>query len=153
MSNPCTNTFLVTGPVGEIQRFKAFFFVANPYNPHNIEPNFNGVIPMPVAVEKNLLEQHEWIKDNWGCHFTSSITISSETENALVFAFETANVPPVAIFEALGQQFTSLAFNIRSEECGFDLLVDYVAENGSFQTFDYDEEDARAYFLSQSQVA
>lgn len=154
MPNWCSNVLEVTGPKEVLQNFKKRFKGKKVIWPDPLiygwqtkeefeaekkrreaEPEvfcFNALYPVPEEViQKGFNDAgYDWCVSNWGTKWDADITLQEETEEKLVFMFDTAWAPPIGFIGKVSIDFPELTFRLDYFEPGVGFEGYMVIKNG-----------------------
>jgi hypothetical protein len=138
---------VVTGPKKELDEFKEF--VKGEDDKRIFD--FNKVIPYPEEFKQPSINEgfnkggYEWCCMNWGTKWNSSDSdISSETNEEVIYTFDTAWSPPNPIIHKLGELYPKLNFNLTYTEPSMGFKGELDIKRGKVYndvSSDYDEAD------------
>lgn len=112
MPNWVYNVFTVTGEKQELQAFKHRAVGCNriPGEPPSVF-SFDSLVPMPQEIIEGSAEDYrKWVYQNWGCRGAGDCRLETETEDMLIYFFETPNDPPKGLMLNLGRKWPNLRF-------------------------------------------
>ncbi len=112
MPNWYYNVLTITGNKEELEHFKKRAIGSHPYGLGEPPSAFNpdSLMPIPQEVIEGEEDYFEWVYANWGCRRIGDCRLESETENELVYMFESANGAPESLLVYLGRQWPGLTF-------------------------------------------
>ena len=128
MPNWCQNELQIFGPREDLQRFKAAAVGCNTWptadRADKEQPSvlsFHTLDPIPpevMAADYNLVG-HPWELANWGCRWgCGDAVLVDETNDWLLYHFDTPWSQPVPFLKRLGPRWPSLTFVLTYEELG-----------------------------------
>lgn len=89
---------------------------------------FNNVLPEPDF--ENDQDWYHWRLSNWDTKWNPSEVCIGENDNTLVYTFNTAWSPPMAIYYELSKQYPNIVLIARYEEPGMDYFGIHIIKNG-----------------------
>jgi hypothetical protein len=108
MPNWCGNTLTVRGTKEDIKKFKEKAAT------EKSDLTLDKLYPM----SKKLVDWYDWCVKNWGTKWDVDGAIDTDTENELVYMFDSAWSPPINAFIKISKDFPDLSFTLEYEEPG-----------------------------------
>lgn len=152
MPNHVTHKFTVEGESPELQRFMDKCFIDGE---HGKEFDFNTLIPRPEildktisgntpemdtdeykAIEAEAIKQtgcsnwYEWSNKYWNTKWNAYHTYIHQTDEIVIFEFDTAWSCPVPVFEKLAKEFPTLSFTGYALDEGYCFGAEILIEEG-----------------------
>lgn len=89
---------------------------------------FNNVLPEPEFEGEE--DWYHWRLANWDTKWNPSEVCIGENDNTLVYTFDTAWSPPMAIYYELSKQYPDVVLIAKYEEPGVDFFGVHIIKNG-----------------------
>lgn len=167
MTNYCSNTLIVRGE--DVHLFLEACKGTTPGYVDAKEPpkqrgfTFNGILPVPVTVEKvginkvstvpylegedllayrnrtkDIIDGYQWQMIHWGTRSDASFVCIREVEDATIILFETAWTPPLAWLKKAIDLFPRLDFELSYVEDNEGMAGEFCCKKGVLQDVCYD---------------
>lgn len=147
MPNWCNNKLTISGNKENLSVFK------NQVRGKETDICLNNLVPMPKELENTISpgdndNWYNWRLRNWGIKWDIEARLADESENALIYEFDSLLGPPCYWIRNVAPMFPDLSFELYYKESGMcfqgtisaqkDLFVDQVEDY--FENIDFEEE-------------
>ena len=137
MANWYYNVFSVSGEKDELNKFKLQAMGRSDFH-DDVEPtsvfSFNSLMPIPEDVINDPEKRNNWIDENRGMKGAAGARLEEESENELVYYFETRNAAPITFLKNLGKLWPKLKFRdsfVEPINLRYALFIDVQGDNVS----------------------
>jgi hypothetical protein len=158
MPNWCHNSMKITGPVSEVDRFKAIC-IRTVWEDHPAQLDFNAIDQMPDFPDEERIPGggadaclrhggrpideptfpawYEWACKHWGTKWNANdFEVTRDEPGHYEFSFDTAWSPPVPIWEKMASMFPDIECSISGMEPLMDYAFEGTIRGGRLELFD-----------------
>lgn len=128
MPNYCYNKLVITGDKTSLKQFKQ---IAQ----QNDDDFLQNLHPMPehIDIEETNNANPGWYKwrlANWGTKWDVRPDTLEDSDNQIIYSFESAWSPPTDAFQFISKNYPTLSFFMQFEENGADFIGQVTYKNG-----------------------